>query len=510
MRLTHPQIQVKNLTGRKRERSFTALGEAVTNNLIVYNNTVSVALRALTERLFFVKSGSEFVPCPKPKPGVFKRLSRFSVKVRKSLSAIPPVWSREQFVESYTGQKRRRYTSASENLYCGGYKKRFGYLSTFIKAEVYDATLKANPCPRLIQPRSPEYNVELGRFLRPLEKLTYKAIDRVFGHHVVLKCDPPWKRASTIAGYWSEFSEPCFVGMDASRLDQHVSPDALAFEHEYYSSVHKSRKLKHLLAAQVNQVGYANMVDGTVAYTVQGCRASGDMNTALGNVFIVCAMSYEYLQGLGVKYRFINDGDDCGFFIERRDLHKLADVHQFYLEYGFEMEMEEPVYEIEHVEFCQSRPVCVGQAHMMVRNVHKALKQDELLVENKDWASFDEIRHATGVCGLALYESFPILDAFYRSMLFSEARPGVVSRILATHQGWKYHATAKREFAVDVDVTRASMYKAFGILPDLQVELEASLRARDFTESQVHLLPSPLQSLPTFVSSPVSRQPHHA
>lgn len=500
MRLTHPLIHVKNFTGRYRERSFTALGEAVTHNLIVYNNTVSVALRALTERLYFVKSGSMFVPCPKPSPGAFSRLQGFSVKVRKSLSNLPPVWSRAQFVESYTGQKKKRYTSASENLCNGGYKKRYGYLATFIKAEVYNATLKANPCPRLIQPRSPEYNVELGCYLRPLEKLTYKAIDRVFGHHVVLKCDAPWARAATIAKYWAEFAEPCFVGMDASRLDQHVSADALEFEHKYYSSVHKSRKLRQLLAAQVQQVGFANMVDGAISYTVEGCRASGDMNTALGNVFIVCAMSYEYLQSLGVKYRFINDGDDCGFFIERRDLTRLSNVREFYLEFGFEMEMEDPVYEIEHVEFCQSKPVNVGSTYMMVRNVHKALRQDELVIENKDWASFHEIRHATGLCGLALYEGFPVLDAFYRSMLFSGARTAVVERLLSNRQGWTYYATSKRGFTVDIDVARASMYRAFGILPDLQVELETTLRARDFTESQFQLLPSPLQSLPTFVT----------
>lgn len=499
MRLTHPNILVKNLTGRFKQRYFTAVGEAAVHNLIVYNNTVSVALRALTERLFYVKVGKEFGPCPKPAPGKFSTLRSFAVKVRKALPNLPPVWSRQQFVDSYAGQKRKRYTRALERLNCGGFKRSFGYLSTFIKAEIYDATLKSNPCPRLIQPRRPEYNLEVGRFLRPLEKLVYKAIDRVFGHHVVLKCDAPWVRARTIAGYWKGFSRPAFVGLDASRFDQHVSVDALQFEHSFYNSIFHSAKLRKLLAAQVYQKGYANMVDGTVFYTVDGCRASGDMNTALGNVFLMCAMAHEYLCGLGVDYRFINDGDDCGIFIEARHLPLLNDLPTFFLDYGFEMEVEDPVFVLEKVEFCQSRPVCVGSDYMMVRNVHKALRQDEMVIENQDWATFDEIRHATGVCGLALYEGFPVLDSYYRSMLGSDLRPDVVDRLLSSRGGWKYHASMKRCMAVDLDVARASFYRAFGMLPETQIEVEIALRDRVFTSTQHQISPKPTEIFPNFV-----------
>lgn len=499
MRLTHPNIQIKSLTGRFRERSYSAVGEASTHNLIVYNNTVSVALRALTERLFFVKVGDGFGPCPKPNPGQFTLLKGFAMKVRKALPNLPPVWSREQFVESYTGLKRKRYTRALERLNFGGFKKWFGYLATFIKAEVYDAFVKHNPCPRLIQPRRAEYNLEVGRYLRPLEKLVYKAIDRVFGHHVVLKCDAPWDRARVIAGYWAEFSEPAFVGLDASRFDQHVSVEALEFEHDFYNSIFHDSKLRDLLRMQVHQKGYANMVDGTISYSVDGCRASGDMNTALGNVFLMCAMAHHYLSGLGVKYRFINDGDDCGIFLEKSDLQALSCLPDIFLLFGFEMEIERPVFILEHVEFCQSRPVFTGHGHMMVRNVHKALRQDELIIENQDWASFDEIRHATGVCGLALYEGFPVLDAFYRSMIGSAVREDVVQRLLSNRGGWKYHASFKRSLEVDLDVTRASFYRAFGMLPDLQVEIEHGLRGRVFTDTQYQLSPSPLDHTPVFV-----------
>jgi hypothetical protein len=123
------------------------------------------------------------------------------------------------------------------------------------------------------------YNVLIGRYLKPAEKCIYKAIDRVFGHHVVLKCDNMWKRAATIKQYWGQFRKPCFVGLDASRFDQHVSSEALEFEHSLYNMLFKSEELAEYLKWQVNNVGFANMADGTIKYTVDGVRGSGDMNS---------------------------------------------------------------------------------------------------------------------------------------------------------------------------------------------------------------------------------------
>lgn len=486
--LTHPLIRVKDRIGKLKLRRVRGLARSVWSNIIVYNNTVSVALRALTERLYFVKNrnGPGFVECPKPLSGAFDEVKYFASALRKRIPALPPVWSREQFVDSYAGLKRQRYANARQRLMLGGISRKHSWLKTFIKAEFYDATTKANPCPRLIQPRSDEYNVEIGKYLRPAEKLVYKAVDRCFGHHVVLKCDPPWERGRHLHAYWSEFSKPCFVGLDASRFDQHVSADALRFEHGVYNSIFKSKELAKLLSWQIDQVGYARMSDGCLRYEVTGCRASGDMNTALGNVIIMCAIAHAYLKGLGCEWRFINDGDDCGIFIDERDLGKLSGLSEHFLRFGFELDIEQPVYELEHVEFCQSRPVCVGETFMMVRNVHKALRQDEFFIDNKDWCSADVIRHATGVCGLSLYQGIPVLDAFYSSMLGSNVDQNQLGRLLTTKQGWMFHASKKRPFAVDVDVTRASFYKAFGLLPDHQVAIEQSLRARVIAGPELH------------------------
>lgn len=497
-------IQVLLHTGQVQVRRVSGYVDTqVTENLVVYNNSVSVALRALTERLYFVKSSSGFVPCPKPVCGAFSALRRFRVSLRKRMPSLPPVWSAEQFVASYTGLKAKRYGAALTSLRNGGWRTHFSHLKTFIKGEFYNAGSKPNPCPRLIQPRSPEYNLSLGCYIRPAEKMIYKAIDRVFGHHVVLKCDAPWKRGEVIGQYWNEFQRPAFVGLDASRFDQHVSVEALEYEHSIYLDIfHNDPTLARLLKMQLHQVGYARFKDGALRYVVDGCRASGDMNTALGNVVLMCAMCHTYLSGLGLsRYRFINDGDDCGIFLEASELEKLVGLEEYFLRFGFEMEVEDPAYIIEHIEFCQGRPVHVGgDQYMMVRNVHKALRQDRLFIDNKDWASIDEIGHATGVCGLALYEGFPVLDAFYRSMLSGSVRSEVVGRLLNEKDGWKYYASSKRPFkGVDIDAARTSIYHAFNILPDRQLAYEENFRAMD----------KELTSLITLKSTPLDKYLYH-
>lgn len=480
VRLSHKSIRVTSRVGViKTRRGFGYFSGNVASNIFYYNNTLSVVLRALTERLYYVKGKDGFVPCPRPVVS-FGSLRGFANRVRRSMPALPSVWTHDEFVQSYTGSKQRRYATAVANLAKRGLRRSDGYLKTFIKAELYNGTTKADPCPRLIQPRTPEYNVEVGKYLRPAEKLIYKAIDRVFGHHVVLKCDNMFARADTIVSYWAEFKNPCFVGLDASRFDQHVSVQALEYEHQFYDSLFHSPELQTLLSWQREQVGYANVADGTVRYTVEGCRASGDMNTALGNVFLMCAITHHFLVDLPCHWRFINDGDDCGVFIDESNLHLLQALPEHHLQFGFEMTVELPAFEIEQIEFCQSRPIKLNeQEWMMVRNIHKAMQHDWVVITADEWSSAEDNLVATSRCGLALYGDVPVLGEMYTAMSRFSHSERNVSRLLETKDGWRRYLTGSRKYPVDETIARVSVYKAFGILPDLQADLESQFRAFD-------------------------------
>lgn len=476
-------IEVLSRSGVVRSRqAFVYSCGQIRDNVFFYNNTLSVAMRALTERLYLVKGRTGFVPCPRPTAS-FLTLHYFERAVRRSFRALPSAWTTEEFVNSYAGSLKNRYAVAATKYTMRGVRRNDGYLKTFIKAELYNGTKKSNPCPRLIQPRDPVYNIGIGRFIRPSEKLIYRAIDSVFGHHVVLKCDNMWKRATHIVEYWSEFRRPCFVGLDASRFDQHVSRQALEFEHSLYNRIFRDPELAKLLSWQIDQKGFANMKDGCLRYTVEGCRASGDMNTALGNVYIMCAITHHYLRDLGVKYRFINDGDDCGIFIEQEHAHLLDGLPQHHLAYGFEMEVEPPAYELEHVEFCQCRPVQLSSDRwMMVRNVHKAMLHDWVVLTTRDWATTEEVLVATARCGLALYADVPVLSEMYLAMSRFPCRENVVRKILEKEfsghgRTWRLFASQHRQFPVDETIARVSFYKAFGMLPDEQMTHEDTYRA---------------------------------
>jgi hypothetical protein len=289
-----------------------------------------------------------------------------------------------------------------------------------------------------------------------------------------------FKRADTICGYWSEFKRPCFVGLDASRFDQHVSPEALEFEHALYNSIFKDPQLSEVLRWQIKQRGFANMCDGDVTYEVDGCRASGDMNTALGNVYLMCAITHHYLVNLPCKWRFINDGDDCGIFIEQDDIHMLSDLPAHHLQFGFEMEVEEPAYELEQIEFCQCRPVQLSAGEwMMVRNIHKAMRNDWVCITSRDWCTTEEILVATSNCGIALYGDVPVLGEMYAAMSRFIHRDNVVERLLEVKDGWRRALTGHRKFPIDETIARVSIYKSFGIMPDEQVHLENTYRAFD-------------------------------
>jgi hypothetical protein len=242
------------------------------------------------------------------------------------------------------------------------------------------------------------------------------------------------------------------------------------------------------LSWQIKNKGYANVPDGAVKYEVEGCRGSGDMNTALGNVILMCAVTHHYLISLPCKWRFIDDGDDCGIFISRKNLHLLDNLPDHHLQYGFEMTIEPPAFELEHIEFCQSRPVHCGNGnYMMVRNVQKVLKQDALSITSRDYATYEEVMYATGICGLALYEGMPVLDAFYRSFLRFGVREKVVERVLhdafVGPRTWRSYASHKREFSIDEDETRYSFWKAFGMVPDEQICYEDEFRAQVYDKT---------------------------
>jgi hypothetical protein len=316
----------------------------------------------------------------------------------------------------------------------------------------------------------------IGLWLKRAEHLLFRGIARVWGGKTVAKGMNAADRAGLINSKWKRLSNPVAIGLDASRFDQHVSASMLEFfEHQVYADWFRDPEFDELMSWQLCNKGYGNTPDGELTAKVEGCRMSGDMNTSMGNCLIMCAMVWSYCKHVGVDASLINDGDDCVVFLERRDEAKfVAHLDGFFQNLGFDMKVEPSVYTMEHIEFCQAKPVRVGtDTWLMVRNVERALTKDAMALINVDHpGSIAAWCAAVGAAGTAACGGIPILDSLYSYY----SRMGVINPKWSKSYAeggltWMSKGMNRRGQPV-LDITRFSFYLAFGILPEAQRAFE--------------------------------------
>jgi len=482
-----PRLVVRPLDGRPKVRKiFRIPGGALPRVFGVHDNNITNLVRGLTERVFNVEvdrpDGTKVLqPPPKPEPGAFaSSLSTFRNQLRPFLPHLTPRTPSE-VVATYEGDRRHAvYKRAAESLALGRVRQDDARLTTFVKAEKIDMA-KGDPAPRVIQPRTPRYNVAVGCYVKHLEKPLYRAIGKLWGSTTVFKGLNGVERARELRKKWDGFLDPVAVGLDASRFDQHCSVDALKWEHSVYklcfSDPADRALLGQLLSWQLVNRGVGRAWDGMVRYTVEGCRMSGDMNTALGNCLLMCAMVWTWLRQCQVTAQLANDGDDCVVVMERADLKRFqSGLREFFLQLGFTMKVEPAVDEFEGIEFCQCKPVWTERGWVMVRDPRKAMAKDLHSV-----LPLDDPRMALGLCtatgqgGLALCSGVPVCQLFYKNLV-RLGRGVVIGRHPAMETGFARLCSGVVAEVVPIsDAARISFWRAFGLLPSEQVLLEGAL-----------------------------------
>lgn len=449
----------------------------------IHNNNLGNGCRALVERVFLRESNGCLVPPPPCVEDVDNTLRGFKTELLHHLG-VHRRWSVEEFLSCYHGRRRDVYERAAKSLETTPvHRGDFKVENAFVKAEKINFTSKPDPAPRVIQPRNPRYNVEVGRYLKGLEHHVYQAIGEVMGGPTVMKGYNAEEVAGLMADAWQEFSDPVAVGLDASRFDQHVRPAMLEWEHSVYLGAFSGAERDHLawlLRGQVMNTCTMRVSDGVVRYNVLGSRMSGDMNTALGNCLIMCAMVWALAKKLAIRVRLFNNGDDCVVIMERTHLVRFqAACPGHFLGYGFTMKVEEPSFMMEQIEFCQARPVYDGKRWLMVRSPHTCLSKDAVcVVKDYGWGNAARLwLGAVGECGMAMAGGIPVMHAYYAAF----ARSGTPERPVAvvTETGMAMLARGlHRKDEVVTDQARVSFWRAFGISPTQQCELEELLSAR--------------------------------
>ncbi len=469
-------------------RTLYSISELSANvDLAVNNADISTLECALMERMYYCKVGSDFVAPPPVRKGLFtERLSAFKNILLGNMRNATR-WSYQQVLDTYSGRRRTIYQNAMNKLVQIGLSRDDAHSIAFVKMEL----VNPNKAPRCIQPRRPAYNLALGRYIKAIEHKLYKAIAKVYGDGpTVMKGYNVSEIGAIVRGKWRSFRKPVAVGLDATKFDMHVSPEALAWEHSVYLDLFNNcPELRKLLSWQMKNKGAGYCADGKLKYSVKGKRFSGDMNTGLGNCLLMCAMVYAWASSRGLHVKLLNNGDDCVVIMESEHYTQFINgLDQWFMEMGFRMVAEEPVYEMHKIEFCQMHPIEVGEECRMVRNIPATLRKDTLTVHpltrpkhRAKWMT------AVGTCGLWLTGGVPVLQDFYQT--FQRVGCHAVSRMVddpTFATGMRLMARGMEEqWRVPDAWTRVQVFEAWGISPDEQVAVEAYYRDYQLDPSRV-------------------------
>lgn len=466
----------------KRRTAHTITGIGVGWDYGVQNNSYANIRRGLLERVCGRVIDGKLTQVPRPRKGVYDKLK---VMANQIVENMPPCrrLSRREFVELYSGRRRTVFENAVTSLATRPVCIADSYLSTFVKGEKINFTLKPDPASRVIQPRSARMNVELGRFVKLLERGIKDAMAKLWGGPTIMKGYNASETGVVMHQMWSEFRQPVALPIDAVRFDQHVDYETLEWEHSVYLKCFKGKnriELARLLSWQIQNRGFARTNEGNIKYTVLGRRMSGDMNTGMGNCLIMCALMLQMVREARVKARLANNGDDCVLIMERPDVERVCSLlPRFFLDHGFVLEVEKPVYVFEQISFCQTQPVLGPDGtYVMVRDPRVAIDKDLttlLPMDNeqdlKRWA------YNMGMCNLALGRGMPLWQSLAQSMIKAShgLKRATTHEMLADSGMFRL---AQRMSSVTAEITpetRVSFWRAFGILPDLQVACESHL-----------------------------------
>lgn len=448
-----------------------------------YTNNSNNLIKGLVNRVLTYKGG----PILAPSPGAWRSLSVIARRVG-GWSRTSPM-SPDEFLACYAGRKKTIYAKALLSLAETPLNIRDFRVRAFIKKEK-DKLLSSNSDPRIIQPRHPRFLVSLGRYIRPLEQIVYKSLTRLFKRFTVSDTPVCFKglnylrRGNFMKEKWESFNNPVAICLDASRFDLHVSEDALQHTHLLYkTAIGNDPQLAYILENRLVTDGVGWSSDGAFRYHKKGGRCSGDNDTSLGNVIIMLSITYAFCEESDIPHiEITNDGDDQVIMVEKEHMHTVLQIEDTFRKFGFLLKVEDPVYELERIDFCQTRPVqLTPDVCTMVRHPRLAM--------TKDLTTFIPIERgklkyhmltAIGKCGSACYDDIPVLRAMYRKMeIIGTRNKGNEDRWWNSTHADPAFRTLSSKAATNVGLTtqcRISFWKAFGILPDQQEALENEWR----------------------------------
>lgn len=455
-----------------------------------FRKDVNNVLAGLKERIMFLdESGTVRPPCHRSHAECQKLMD----KVIRAVE-VPSPMTMSSYVDTRPGRTRKLYESALERFNAGPVDlRRESRTSLFIKWE--KTVHNKRQVPRVINPRSPLFNILLGRYLHPVEPLIFSALRSMTGQDepIIAKGLTMEEKGAIIAKNFEDGYVA--VGLDASRFDQSISKELLLIEHGIYTGIFPDRLLKRLLNLQLDNSGTCRLGDCQLDLKYGAIRCSGDVNTSLGNCIISTVLATLFLSESGlIKHaRLLCDGDDLVIFVKSAFLPRLlaSRLAEWYLEWGLRMKVEPPAFEPEQLEFCQARPVWTPHGYVLTRNPTKALNCDYVGFESASRIEYYKVfMRNVGLCGLSMAAGMPVLQEWYEFGV-RNGKTGKISHEDRSSSGLFHQAMIQRRSGsrcVPLPVhpeSRISFEKAFGVDVPTQLVLEEYIRNSAFSGHSV-------------------------
>jgi len=399
----------------------------------------------------------------------------------------------QQFISKYTGAKKMRYEQAWKHWKQNSQiDKRDKKIGAFIKKELMllkETKPFEDMISRIVQARTPKFNLLFGIYIRPCEDRVYHAIDKMYNlrttgcrqEKTIMKGLNALEQGFQISIKWKRIGDDCvFIGLDASRFDQCCNKELLRILHDVIKDCFPNKNdrkcVAELCAYTLHNQCKGKARDGTVEYLMNGGLCSGEMTTSMtGCVIMSCVIYVFCVYHMKLDdFAVIDMGDDGGLFIDKKYIKAIQrELPDFFRRFGLVMTVEETVYRIEHIEFCQTKPVWDGQKWRMVRDPRTASVKDATSLTpfnaRKDLANY---LNSVGKGGLSLTGGIPMWQNYYRSMIKNGSLQigNFKFRDIKLEGGIYYLSLRMSEKYVDdlCDDARLSFWRAFGIIPDVQ------------------------------------------
>lgn len=383
-----------------------------------------------------------------------------------------------ELVNQFPQRKRKAYWKAWHSLQESPLSGRDSHVTAFIKAEKKEI-LGKDPDPRMIQFRSMRFNLALGAYTRPLEKLLYQLKDR-FGLRYFAKGLNWRQRAEALKTCWDRYTNPRALSLDLSRWDAHCSEELLKVGHYFTTLLFPDPELKELLRCQLRNRGSSR---AGMRYKCPGGVMSGDMTTAYGNCVLVLLIIKTMLRQLGPRLKsYVSaqiDGDDYVLIGEEEDIKVVSEyISQWFLACGHELKVEGFTDKFENIVFCQSKPLYHHGMWDMVADPLKTI-QRSLCIPGGFCRTQEAARAYLGeICYMRaiLHQGQPVLGPLFHRLSHQFPR---TTKLADTYWNvkmdvFKSFDARQKIYIRDVEPESRLMFEqSWGLSPQQQAEYEA-------------------------------------